>query len=161
VLTDASLARCQLFYQFFLHRAVRKAGLADQYVELLQPWFRMLNSGLTTFAEFDDLGILPRVRSDCHAWSSHPMYHMLATVAGVESIAPGFAEVKISPSLGPLQFVKATVPHPKGVIRVDLKREGAAGLAGSVTLPAGISGTFEWQDRQDDLHGGLQTISFP
>lgn len=89
------------------------------------------------------------------------MYHMLATVAGVESIAPGFAEVKISPSLGPLQFVKATVPHPKGVIRVDLKREGAAGLAGSVTLPAGISGTFEWQDRQDDLHGGLQTISFP
>jgi alpha-L-rhamnosidase len=156
VLSDASLSQCQLFYQFFLHRAVRKVGLADRYVELLQPWFTMLDDGLSTFAEFAG-----DTRSDCHAWSSHPMYHMQSTVAGIESAAPGFAEVRIAPNLGPLTFVKASMPHPAGTISVDLQRVGETGIMGTIILPDGITGAFEWQGKQFKLQGGSQVIDLP
>jgi hypothetical protein len=83
---------------------------------------------------------------------------MLALIAGIRPSAPGFAAVRIAPALGPLDAVEATVPHPEGVIRVQLERAGAEGLHGQVTLPEGLAGTFEWQGQTIALDGGTQPI---
>ncbi|MBN2318343.1 MAG: hypothetical protein JXR49_04665 [Acidobacteria bacterium] len=47
-------------------------------------------------------------RSDCHAWGSSPNIELYRTVLGIDSGAPGFAEVRMEPHLGALK--KAGMP---------------------------------------------------
>jgi len=154
VLSDSSLHQATFYFRFYLHRAMKKSGLADDYIQQLDPWRQMLALGLTTWAENPE-----PTRSDCHAWSAHPNFDLLATVAGIEPAAPGFAEVLIEPHLGPLQRVTATLPHPLGDITVAYQRKGE-GLMVDVTLPEKLSGSFVWKDKKVALHAGPQHLEF-
>ena len=155
-MADTSLVPCTFYYRFDLYRAIKAAGLGDRYIEMLGPWRDMLSRGLTTFAEKPD-----PTRSDCHAWSASPNYELLASVAGIEPSSPGFRTVHIAPHLGSLEWVKGSMPHPNGEIAVDLKREGTSGIAGSIRLPAGIAGDFEWNGAKLALHAGDQQVHVP
>ena len=154
VMKDSSLAPPSYYFRFFLFRAMKKAGLADEYLAQLGPWQQMLALGLTTWAETPE-----PARSDCHAWSAHPNFDLLATVAGIEPSAPAFARVEISPHLGGLKHLKAALPHPLGEIQVSYERRGQE-LTADVTLPAGLSGIFHWAGKQADLHPGRQRLRF-
>jgi hypothetical protein len=154
VLADQTLTQCSYYFRFYLFRAMKKAGLADQYLSQLGPWRKMLELGLTTWAETPE-----PTRSDCHAWSAHPNFDLLATVAGIESAAPGFNEVAIEPHLGTLQQLQATLPHPRGEITVRYQRQGTS-LVADVSLPAQLSGELSWQGRKLPLHGGSQHLVF-
>jgi hypothetical protein len=153
VLSDATLVQATYYYTFYVLEALGKAGLADRYVERLSPWKGMLAMGLTTTAETPE-----PTRSDSHAWAAHPNYGLLATVLGVRPAEPGFRSVRIAPSLGPLKRASGRVPHPRGDILVELVRSGEKGLRAQVTLPAGLSGVFEWDGRTRPLHPGPQTF---
>ena len=61
------IAPATFYFRFYLHRALRKAGFGDHYLDWLKPWHDMLALGLTTWAEKPE-----PTRSDCHAWSAHP-----------------------------------------------------------------------------------------
>jgi len=153
-LSDTSLTPAGYYFRFYLFRALNKVGMGDQYLAQLAPWRNMLSLGLTTWAESPE-----PVRSDCHAWSAHPNYDLLATVAGIESAAPSFREVQIRPHLATLEQLKATVPHPQGEIRVSYQRHGR-GLTADVDLPAKVTGRFYWNGKQVALHGGHQHLVF-
>jgi hypothetical protein len=153
ILSDASLVQATYYYSFYVLEALRKAGLADRYVERLGPWKEMLALGLTTTAEKPE-----PTRSDSHAWAAHPNYGLLATVLGVRPDAPGFRSVRIAPHLGPLQRAEGRIPHPRGDIEVRLARSGARGLQGEVTLPEGLTGVFEWEGAVQPLRAGPQRI---
>jgi len=152
VADDREIAQASTYFEFYVQRALKRAGLGDEYLARLGPWRQMLANGLTTFAER-----LDPTRSDCHAWSASPVYEFLATVAGVEPSAPGFAEVRVEPHLGALNEVTARVPHPSGDVRVELKRKGA-GVEGRVALPEGVSGEFVWKGKRVALRGGEQAV---
>ena len=79
---------------------------------------------------------------------------------GVRPGSRGFRTVSIAPALGPLRTASGRVPHPRGDIDVSLTREGATGLAGEVTLPAGLTGRFEWHGRSVPLRAGTQRVRF-
>ncbi|GAB4371832.1 MAG: hypothetical protein Kow0042_14820 [Calditrichia bacterium] len=115
---------------------------------------KALQMGCTTFPETDH----PDPRSDCHAWSASPLYEMLATVCGIEPASPGFKSVRIEPHLGSLRFVQGKMPHPLGVIRIDLEREGEKGLKGRVVLPAQLYGSFHWKNHHLILKEGINII---
>jgi alpha-L-rhamnosidase len=152
VLSDPTLTPATYYFRFYLFRAMKKAGLGDLYLEQLAPWRHMLTLGLTTWAEKPE-----PTRSDCHAWSAHPNFDLLATVAGIESAAPGFREVMIEPHLGALRELKAVLPHPQGEISVSYRVNGQ-GLAAEVTLPEGLSGSFRWHGKTLALHPGAQHL---
>jgi len=151
---DRSLIQCTLYFRFYLLRAAAQAGLADDYLASLGPWYEMISRGLSTFAERPD-----PTRSDCHAWSASPVYELLATVAGVESAAPGFGRVSIEPHLGQLTRLQARIPHPSGTIEVSYIRDGNK-LSAEVTLPTGLSGSFHWNSTSTALHPGYQQLHF-
>jgi hypothetical protein len=132
---------------------MKAVGLGDQYVSMLQPWYDMLNRGLTTFAERQD-----PTRSDCHAWSASPLYEFLATVCGIEPGAPGFKMVRIEPHLGYLTHVQGSVPHPAGDIKVEFTRTGDR-MEGTITLPPGLGGEFLWRGGKVPLHPGTQAVA--
>jgi len=155
VLRDTSLTQCSFYFRFYLFRAMKKAGLGDEYLDQLGPWLNMLKLGLTTWAETPE-----PTRSDCHAWSAHPNFDLLATVAGIESSAPGFAEVAIEPHLGRLNHLEATLPHPQGEVWVRYERQGTDGLVADVTLPGTLTGWFIWNGKKVQLHPGDQHLVY-
>jgi alpha-L-rhamnosidase len=142
-------------YQFLLIRAVDKAGLGSQYLDLLGSWREFVAKGFTTVPESPDPG-----RSDTHAWTAHPLYDLLTVVVGIHPDAPGFARVRIEPELGPLNSATAAMPHPKGLIQVRLRREGQD-LTATVELPEGLPGVFVWKGKETPLVAGQQTLHFP
>jgi hypothetical protein len=154
VLSDSSLTQATYYFRFYLVRAMKKAGFGDQYFDQLGPWRKMLALGLTTWAEKPE-----PTRSDCHAWSAHPNFDLLATVAGIEPAAGEFRQVEIRPHLGSLRELQATLPHPEGNIRVAYHRQGR-GLNADVELPEKLSGWFYWNGKRTALHGGRQHLVF-
>ena len=154
ILADDQIAGATIYFRAYTNAALRHAGLGDRYLVQLTAWRRMLADGLSTWAEKDGT-----TRSDCHAWGASPNYELLRTVAGIDSMAPGFAEVRVAPHLGELRNVKARVPHPKGEIAVDLTREGTH-LRADVELPAGTTGEFEWRGVKRRLKTGHNHLAF-
>lgn len=154
VLTDKSLIQCTIYFRFYLFQAMKKVGLADEYIEQLGPWHEMIAKGLTTFEEgdYDE-------RSDCHAWGATPNYDLLATVCGIRPAAPGFRMIEIEPAFGKLTFIKAKMPHPKGLIEIDLKKTGN-GITGFVLIPENTTGFFKWKGETKVLNGGKAIIEF-
>jgi len=98
-------------------------------------------------------------RSDCHPWSTNPPVHYFRTICGIEPTEPGFSRVRIAPALGKLNWVKASLPTPKGVIQVDIKRKGKTGIEGTVTLPKDVTSRFVWGKSEIRLKGGLQKVN--
>ena len=140
------------YFRYYLARAVDHAGMGEHYLELLVPWQRMVELGLTTWAESPE-----PTRSDSHAWSAHPNFDLLTIVAGIQPVSPGFANVKIAPHLGYLQHLEAAVPTPKGIVQVSYTRRGDR-LQAAVQLPEGMSGEFEWWGKNVALHPGGQQV---
>ncbi len=149
---DTSLTQATFYYRFYLFRALKKVGLAENYTSMLKPWKNMVAIGLSTFAETPE-----PTRSDCHAWSSSPLYDFLATVCGVEPDSPGFKTVKVEPHLGTLKNIKGKIPHPAGEILIELEKI-PLGISGKVTLPVGVSGHFVWEKQHIMLKPGGNII---
>jgi hypothetical protein len=154
VSNDNSLIQATFYYRFYLLQAMKKAGLADNYIEMLEPWRNMLNLGLTTFAERPE-----QTRSDCHAWSASPNYELLATVCGIEPAEPGFKTITIEPHLGLLKWVEGSMPHPKGSIGVKFTQKIFGGIEGEIILPPGLEGVFIFGNYKMKLKEGFNRVN--
>lgn len=151
ILKEASIAQASIYFKFYLHMALTKAGLGNDYMDWLNKWRENMQQGLTTWAEKSDLST---TRSDCHAWGSSPNIEFFRTVLGIDSDAPGFARVRIEPHLGKLKSISGEMPHPKGRIAVNYNVAGSA----TIELPVEVDGTFIWHGKSIDLHGGKNVI---
>ncbi len=156
IIRSEELIETSYYFKYYLHRALIESGLGNKYIDMLAPWKEMLDMGLTTFAETHDLA---GTRSDCHAWSSSPLYELLATVAGIRPADIGFRTVIIEPHPGDLKWIKSGVPHSLGDIEVDLEFNKKGKVKGSVTLPDGLKGIFIWDKQTLDIQGGVNKIS--
>ena len=153
ILADKDLAQASYYFRFYLNEALFQSGLGDQYVEQLEPWREMLRLGLTTTLEEPEPS-----RSDSHAWSAHPNYHLLTAVLGIRPGEPGFRSVRIAPVLGELKRASGRVPTPQGTIDARFQRRGADGLTGTVILPPGVSGFLVWNGRSTVLQPGTNQL---
>lgn len=150
------LIEASYYFRFYLHRAMIKSGIGNKLISMLSPWEEMLDTGLSTFAEMHDLA---GTRSDCHAWSSSPLYEFLATLAGIRPADFGFRTVIIEPHPGPLSWIKSGVPHAYGNIEVDLKFDKKGRVKGELILPPGLKGVFVWDTQTMDLSEGVNKVS--
>ena len=67
------------------------------------------------------------------------MFHAYATLAGIRPAAPGFSKIRITPQLGPLTSLRASMIHPSGgTIELDIAKAKDGRLHGTATVPAGI-----------------------
>jgi len=116
---DVSLTTFSMNY--FTFRALEKTGLYEKYApEVFGGWKKMLDMHCTTWCENPD-----SPRSECHGWSSTPMYEISAMVLGVYPAEDGFEKTRIAPVLVPDGFcAKGRVPVPSGYIDVEVWRRG-------------------------------------
>ncbi|GAB3534106.1 hypothetical protein GCM10027443_20720 [Pontibacter brevis] len=154
VLSDQAVTQASIYFKYYLHQAVAKAGLGDRYLYLLDEWRTQLSRGLTTWAEQPEPS-----RSDCHAWGSSPNIELYRIVLGIDSDAPGFSKVRIAPSLGDLKNASGVMPHPKGQIMVKYQVYKRNKLKAEITLPPGITGTLVWNGNEAPLAGGKNNVA--
>ena len=153
LLDDEDLARTTVYFSHYLFDVFAKYGRSDLFLKRLDLWRDYVKTGLKTPLEAPGL----RARSDCHAWGSHPIYHLLTGVAGIRPAADGFATVRIAPQPGGLKWLKAAMPTPKGMVSLDVRFDGEH-VAGTATLPEGLPGTFVWKGVERQLKAGVNSL---
>ena len=154
---DKDLKRCTVYFSYYLFETYFKFGRGDLFLKRLDLWRDYVKKGLTTTQEAPDSGKngQKESRSDCHAWGAHPIWFMQTGLAGIKSAAPFFEKVLVAPCPGGLKTLKATHPHPKGWIEVDLKFDGDK-ATGMVITP--VPGTFEFGGKTVELKAGINAI---
>lgn len=153
LLEDKDMTQASVYFRYYLNMALDKAGMGDDYLNMLDIWRTHLANGLTTWAESPE-----PARSDCHAWGSSPNIELYRMVLGIRSAAPGFKKVLIAPKLGKLRTASGCIPHPKGDICAAYQTDAKGNLKAEITLPEGIDGKFVWKGKETNLHGGKQTV---
>ncbi len=152
LLADTDLERTSYYFTHYLFDTYRALDLGDALLARLVPWFALQDHGFKTTPEYRE-----PARSDSHAWSAHPLYHMFATVLGVRPASFGFQTVDIAPLLGPLQAIGGTSIHPQGAIELDLRRE-AGRLVGTIVLPGKVTGIVRFGGREQLVTPGRQIL---
>jgi hypothetical protein len=150
LLSAADLHRATIYFSHYLFEVCRKYRRMETFFRRLSLWFDHKALGLKTTLEQPEPS-----RSDCHAWGAHPLFHYHASIAGIRPAEPGFRTVRIEPQLGELSHVRATMPHPSGMIDVDIHRRGRS-LHGSIVLPPGLRGQLVIGRRVRPLEPGTQ-----
>ncbi|MFS2186209.1 alpha-L-rhamnosidase C-terminal domain-containing protein [Mucilaginibacter sp. Mucisp84] len=150
LLSDTSLTQCTIYFKYYLHQALVKGGLGNDYMNWLDIWRENIKMGLTTWAEYSDLKYS---RSDCHAWGSSPNIEFFRTVLGIDSYSPGFSKIRIEPHLGTMTNVSGEIPHPDGKVAVAYVLENNRWKI-KVSLPQHTSGILVWRAKTYLLKSG-------
>ncbi len=148
---DQKLARCTVYFSYYLFEAYFKIGRPDLFLNRLDLWRSYLKLNITTLVEDTNT----EGRSDCHAWGAHPIWFMQTGLAGIQSAAPFYAKVRIAPQPGNLKEIKVKHPHPKGFITAELKFDGNT-ATGTINTP--VEGTFEYGGKTIPLKAGTNKI---
>ena len=130
------VAICSFSMSYYMFRALELAGRYDAYAaRQLQGWETMLDWHCTTWCENPD-----SPRSECHGWSSAPIYEFSSMVLGVYPTADGYGSVRVKPHVHSfdLTWAKGTVPTPHGIISVAWEKKDGE-LVLDVALPQGCS----------------------
>jgi len=155
IAADSSLVKCTIYFKYYLHQALVKGGLGNDYMNWLDVWRDNIKMGLTTWAEISDL---EHNRSDCHAWGASPNIEFFRTVLGIDSDAPGFSKIKIEPHLGIMENASGEIPHPNGVVAVNYAKTGSKWTI-TINLPMRTDGLLVWKGRSYPLKGGKNSFS--
>ena len=151
-LATAELDRTTVYYRSYLIDAFRALRRPLDLYRCFDLWFTLEPLGMKTVLEQPE-----PTRSDCHAWGSHPMYHALASVAGIRPAAPGFAAVRIEPQPGPLTAIRCAVPHPSGgEVRLDLALGADGAWHGEASAPPGVPATLVLGGAERAFEGSLR-----
>ena len=110
---NEAVAQCSFCMQYFLFRALEKAGLYEVSRVQWQLWEQMLRLGVTTWPE-DPV----TWRSDCHAWSAVPLQELMTRGVGLRPAEPGFTRVHIAPRMYWLEECEGSCMTPYGRISV-------------------------------------------
>ena len=154
ILSDTSLAPASIYFKYYIHQALVKAGLGNDYLNWLGLWRENMKMGMTTWAEIPDIN---NARSDCHAWGASPNIEFFRTILGMDSDAPGFTKVKIIPHLGSLKNIQGEIPHPHGRLTAGYQLDSGRWKV-QIILPVKTSGNLIWKGKSYQLHQG-KTIS--
>ena len=111
-----------------------KRGYGAEVVPFIKKhWTKMAEHG-TTWETFEPGR---GNESFSHAWSAHPLFHLMQILGGIRQTAPGWKAIAFDPTfIG--DSLECTVPTPLGPIHSSWKRRGDT-CAVELRLPKGIT----------------------
>ena len=150
LITRPDLARTTIYFSFYLLETLYQKGRGDLIVEKMDFWKGLVSQGFKAPVEQPEPS-----RSDCHAWGSHPLFHMHASLCGIRPDSAGFKTVRIAPQPGGLKHLRCRTPHPDGRIKFEMKRDQDVWNV-SITLPKGVPGVFEFEGETITIQDSLK-----
>jgi len=115
---DEQMVAAEPFFRYVVHDGLARAGRADLIADLCRDWQVFVDRGETTWPECWTGG------TRCHGWSSTPTRDLVVHVLGVTPAEPGYGSVRVEPALGGLDWARATVPTPHGLLTVEAHADG-------------------------------------
>ncbi len=118
----------------YLFTVLGERGYAKDVISFIRRrWEPMIAHG-TTWELFEP------VRGDTsfsHAWSAHPLFHLMQTIGGIRQTAAAWKKISFQPAFSG-DDGSTVVPSPQGPIRSEWKRQGKA-VAVKLSLPEGVT----------------------
>lgn len=124
---DDSLVKCSYSMKHYYNRALDSVGLETGKAAMWKEYGDLLKSGSTTWPE-DPV----TARSDCHGWSTTPIYEICHNLLGVRPLEPGFRRILIAPKQWEAGSLEGTVWTPQGCVRVERRIETESGFRRAV-----------------------------
>ena len=155
-LAEPCLPACASTY--FLHhvfQCLAAGGRGEAILPRLGPWRDMLALGLHTPLEEPEPS-----RSDCHGWGSHPLFHYVTGILGLQPEGFEFRTFTLRPALGTLPWAEATVPHPDGPLKVRVEQREGRVRRVVLEIPAPLTGTLILGTEHIALKPGAHTLDF-
>jgi hypothetical protein len=127
----------------YVFAVLTDCGYGKDVIEFIRKkWLPMVAHG-TTFEVFDPV---PGSHSCSHAWSAHPLYHLMQTIGGITQAAPLWKKIRFEPV-----FVGdnggAVIPSPQGrIVGKWVKRRDRIDV--SLSLPPGVTAAVILPDRK-------------
>lgn len=117
---------CSVYAAQYLLEALFRAGRDTAALALMtsrsrRSWWHMLAQGSTMTLEAWNERVKPNLTWN-HAWGAAPANILARYVLGVRPLEPGYGRMRIAPRLGNLQWVRGTVPTPRGPVTVCADR---------------------------------------
>ena len=143
-LCDPSISKSSYSMNYFLFRALEECGIYDAAPKYFDGWKTMIDLHCTTWCENPD-----DPRSECHAWSSAPLYEFSACVLGVKYSFDD--EIVIKPHTLGLSEAHGSVPTRFGTVKIKwtnkngdfhITVESTADIVKKLTLPDGKYAEF-------------------
>ncbi len=147
--TEQGFDETSISFSHYYFECCRITGRMDSFFRRMHLWFDCDNLGLSTLLERPEPS-----RSDCHAWSSHPYFHISATIGGIRPAEFEFTRVQVKPQLGELKYLHTEMVHPTGKIIAVYRRTETQALNIEITLPAGLVGELSVGEQVFPLHYG-------
>ncbi len=137
------------YWLTYVYTELAQRGHGAAVVEDIRTrWSAMADYG-ATWETFDP----PRGEfSFSHAWSAHPLFHLMQILGGIRQTAPAWRQVEVRPTFHGAS-ADVTVPTPHGPVRSQWQREGES-LRGQLDLPPGISATLRLPGAPDTRVAG-------
>ena len=118
----------------YVFEVLTDAGFGAEVVEFIRrKWKPMADFGTT----WENFSPRPGEWSFSHAWSAHPLYHLMQTVGGIRQSQVGWKEIIFRPVFYS-NYSRSTVPTPLGEIRSFWERKDRE-LVVELNLPEGMS----------------------
>ncbi len=128
------------YWVTYVFTVLIERGYGQEVTDFIKKfWTPMVEHG-TTWENF-----APQIGAESfsHAWSAHPLYHLMQTVGGLSQAGPAWSTVTFRPVFHG-EDSTVTLPTPKGPIRsawkkvngkIDIKLQLPAGIKARVELP--------------------------
>ena len=108
-----------IYFSHYFLEAAYKLKNAEVFWKRFSQWFSISDTGLRTLPEE-----FTHPRSDCHAWSSHVLYHFFVSILGIRPRDVKRKKWNIDPLIVDLDHASGTMTHSSGDISVSWVREG-------------------------------------
>lgn len=137
------------YYNYYVISAMAKMGHREQALDWIrQYWGGMIDEGATSFWEGYDpdwykADFHASLQADnmsgyrvslAHGWSTGVTPWLMEELIGIHSRGVGFSQVDIRPDLLGLEYARGAEPTPRGLLKVDLKKQGS-GMSIGIDLP--------------------------
>lgn len=116
---------CSPYFEKYVLEALIKMGYTHQAMDRMKSRYQsMVESPITTLWEGWQVGSATWGGGTYnHSWSGGPLTLMSQYIAGIQPSSPGYKSVVISPRLGNLNAIDATVATPLGLLTVTIVKE--------------------------------------
>ncbi len=128
-LDDEDLAKSSFSFNFYLFRALEKCGQIPSIFDHMDGWRHMIDNHCTSWCENPG----DNARSECHGWSSAPLYEFAVNILGVKTSFDDM--IVINPYTAGLSYAKGTVPTRFGNVYVSWE-DGDDGFKIQISSPA-------------------------
>lgn len=155
VLENKDLYQSSYSMNFYLFRALEIAGMYDKTESYLKGWEKMVHQNMTTWCEDPFLQ-----RSDCHGWSSLPIFEYTHMLLGIKPAIPGYEAITIAPFTQNHTHIEGSIPTVKGKIFVSWEKVGGE-IKLEVNSPEKVPVKIILEGKQFESQGGNISVKAP